>query len=245
MEGLGINLGLLLLQILSFIIVFVILSAWVFKPIVGMLEKRREKVAQGIEDTRIAAEARQNAEVDAQKILADAQSKANHAIRESTERAEVSARQVITDAENEAAKFRSEALADIQSERERMLGDLRGQVAALAMAAAQKLIGASLDQQRQHVLINEFFSGLHAGKIFVLEDERLVGASAEVTSALPLTTEERELVYKDILSKVGTPSKVTFRVDPTILGGLIVRLGDKVFDGSVSGQLETMRQSLS
>jgi F0F1-type ATP synthase delta subunit len=37
---------------------------------------------------------------------------------------------------------------------------------------------------------------------------------------------------------------ITFRVDPSILGGLVIRVGDKVLDGSVVGQLETMRQSL-
>ena len=48
----------------------------------------------------------------------------------------------------------------------------------------------------------------------------------------------------DVLSKIGSQSTVTFRVDPSILGGLVVRVGDKVLDGSVSGQLETLRQSL-
>jgi len=244
LEGLGINLGLLLLQILSFVIVFVILRAWVFIPIVIMLEKRREKVATGIEDGRVAADARQNAELDAQKIIADAQAKANHVIRESTERAEVAANEIIREVETEASKVRSGALSDIQAERERMLGDLRGQVAALAMAAAQKLIGASLDQQHQHRLINEFFSGIRSGNVVVLENEKLLGASAEVTSALPLTTEERDSVHKDILSRVGSQATVTYRVDPGILGGLVIRVGDKVLDGSVAGQLETMRQTL-
>jgi F-type H+-transporting ATPase subunit b len=245
LAGLGINLGLLLLQILSFIIVFVILSAWVFTPIMVMLEKRREKVAMGIEDARVASEARKNAEMEAQKIIADAQAQANHVIRESTERAAEAAREVVNQGETEAAKLRSETLAEIQAEREKILGDMRGQVAALAMAATQKLIGVSIDQQRGHTLINEFFSGIRSGKVVVLDEEKFVGTSAEVTSALPLTAEERESVSNDILSRVGFQATVTFRVDPGILGGLVVRIGDKVLDGSVAGQLEAMRQTLS
>jgi ATP synthase F1 delta subunit len=70
------------------------------------------------------------------------------------------------------------------------------------------------------------------------------GASAEVVSALPLTHEEQEIVKNDILSKLGTQAMVDFRVDPTVLGGLIIHLGDKVVDGSVAGQLEELRQSL-
>jgi F-type H+-transporting ATPase subunit b len=244
LEGLGLNLGYLLVQIFNFAIIFVILRAWVYKPIVGLLEKRRAAIAQGLEDARVASEARQNAEQEAQRILAEAQTKANQIVREATERAEVQGIEVLASAEADANQKRAEVLAEVDSERERILGDLRGQVGALAMAAAQKLVGASLDQQRQHALIDEFFSGVKTGKVVVLEGEGLSGASAEVTSALPLTADEKEAVRQGVLSKVGSQATVTFRVDPSILGGLIVRVGDKVLDGSVAGQLESMRQSL-
>ena len=94
------------------------------------------------------------------------------------------------------------------------------------------------------LLIDEFFSGVKSGKVVVLESASLAGASAEVTSALPLTPGEQETVKRDVLSKIGSQATVTFRVDPSILGGLVVRVGDKVLDGSVSGQLESMRQNL-
>ena len=114
------------------------------------------------------------------------------------------------------------------------------------MAATQRLIGEALDEQRQHALLEEFFSGVKAGKVIVLEDTTdLTGASAEVTSALPLSPEEQEAVKTDVLTKLGSQASVAFRVDPSILGGLVVRVGDKVLDGSVAGQLETMKQSLS
>jgi F-type H+-transporting ATPase subunit b len=165
-------------------------------------------------------------------------------MREANERAETQGKEVIAAAEAEAAKKREESLAEVESERERILGELRGQVGALAIAAAQKLINASLDEQRQRVLIDEFFSGVKSGQVVVLEGQQVSGASAEVTSALPLTSEEKESVKQDVLARVGDQATVTFRVDPAILGGLIVRVGDKVLDGSVSGQLESMRQSL-
>lgn len=244
MEGLGLNLGYLLVQIFNFAIIFVILRAWVYKPILALLDRRRTAIAQGLEDARIAAEARQNAEQEAQRITAEAQTKAGQIMREASERAEVQAREILVEAESQAGKKREEALAEVENERERILGDLRGQVGALAMAATQKLIGESLDQQRQHSLIDEFFSGVKSGKVTVLEGDKLSGASAEVTSALPLTPEEKETIRQDVIAKTGAQATVTFRVDPSILGGLVVRVGDKVLDGSVAGQLETMRQSL-
>ncbi len=244
MEQLGLNLGYLFVQIFNFAIIFVILRAWVYKPILGLLERRRTAIAEGLEDARIAAEARQNAEEEAQQVLAEAQANSSKIISEANERAEAQGREIVAEAEAEAAKKREEALAEVDSERERILGELRGQVGALAIAAAQKLISASLDEQRQRALIDQFFSGVESGEVVVLEGVEVVGASAEVTSALPLTAEEKDAVKQDVLSKVGDQATVTFRVDPAILGGLIIRVGDKVLDGSVSGQLESMRQSL-
>jgi len=245
LEGLGINLGTFILQLLSFAILLVVLRKWVYTPILNMLDKRRESIAKGLEDARVAAEARSNAEKDAAKIIGDAQAQASQMVRDATDRAEEAGREVKASVEAEAAKAREAAIADAQVERDRILGDMRSQVAALAMAAAQKLIGETLDEKRQRALINDFFSGVKAGKVEVLEGVTLSGASAEVTSALPLTPEEMETVKKEILSKMGGQAAVSFRVDPSILGGLVVRVGGKVLDASVSGQLETLRQSLS
>ncbi len=245
MEALGLNLGYLFVQIFNFLIILVVLRAWVYKPILGLLDKRRAAIAQGLEDARVAAEARANAEKEAASIISEAQAKSAQIVREATERAETAAREVKAAVDAEAAKEREAALAEVEVERERILGDLRSQVASLAMAAAQKLINEALDEQRQHALIDEFFSGVKAGKVVVLQDARMSGTSADVTSALPLNAEEKETVKRDILSKVGSQATVTFRVDPSILGGLVIRVGGKILDASVAGQLETLRQSIS
>lgn len=238
MEALGINLGFLIVQIIGFIILFLTLNAWIYKPMVNMMETRKQKIAQGLEDARIAAEARADAEKEAARIIADAQAEAGKVVREATERAELAGREVKAAAEAEAAKAREAALAEADVERARILGDLRGQVASLAIAAANKLVGEALDEQKQHALLDEFFSGVKSGKVVVVEGD-FKGETAEVTSALPLTGEEQEAVRKSFGAK-----EVAFKVDPAILGGLVVRIGDKVLDGSVAGRLESLRQSL-
>ncbi|MFN2147532.1 MAG: F0F1 ATP synthase subunit B [Anaerolineales bacterium] len=244
MEALGLNLGYLLVQVFNFAILFVILRAWVFKPIVGLLERRRETIAQGVEDARIAAEARANAEKEAEHILADAQKQASERVRDSSSRAEEIAKEIRAEAEKEAVKIREAALEEAQQAKEQALGELRGQIAALAISAAQKVIGASLDEKRQRNLIDEFFSGIKSGKVVLMEGEEVAGASAEVTSALPLTEKEQDVVRKDVVSKLGENATISFRVDPSILGGLIVRVGDRILDGSVAGKLDDLRQTL-
>ena len=243
MEALGINLGLLIVQVIAFVIVFLTLQAWVYKPLLNMLDARRKKIGQGLEDARVAAEARADAEKEAARIHADAQAEAGKIVREATERAGIAAQDVKAAAEADAGKIRAAAVSEAEEERNRILGELRGQVAALAIAAAQKLVGASLDEKRQHALIDELFSGVSSGKIVVLDGSNLKGGTAEVTSALPLDPAEQEAVKKNMLSKVGAQA-VAFRVDPAILGGLIIKVGDKVLDGSISGKLEGLRKNL-
>jgi len=244
LEALGINLGYLLVQILNFAIIFVVLRVWVYKPILGLLERRRQRIAQGLEDARVAAEARANAEKEAQAILGQAQADANQRVRESAERAEQVAREIHAAAEKDAAAVREAAAGEAEQARSAALGELRGQVAALAIAAAQKLIGESLDEKRQRHLVEEFFSGIKDGRVLVLEGEALQGASAEVTSALPLTEAEQATVSKQLAKPLGPGASLSFRVNPAILGGLVIRVGDKVIDGSVAGKLEGLRQSL-
>jgi len=242
LEALGINLGFLIIQILAFAIVFLTLNAWVYKPMLDMMDSRRKKIAQSLEDARVAAEARADAEKEAAKILAVAQAEASRVVREAADRAVDAGKDVKTAAEAEGVKTRELAAVEAAQERNRILGDLRGQVAALAIAAAQKLIGESLDDKRQHALLDEFFSGVKSGKVVILNDADFKGGSADVTSALPLSAGEQETVKANLLSKVGAQT-VTFHVDPAILGGLVIKVGDKVLDGSVSGKLEGLRQN--
>ena len=240
MEALGINLGFFLVQLFGFITLTIIMGEWAYKPIVKILEERKRKIAQGLEDARVAADARANAEKEAQKIVAAAQADANKRVQEATERAEKAAADVRAAAEDERKRLIETAKEEAALERNRVLADLRGQVAALSIAAANKLIGESIDEKRQRTLIEEFFSGVKAGKVTVLEGQNAAGESAEVTSALPLTDAEQATVK----GQLGGATSVAFKVDPAILGGLVVRVGDKIMDGSVAGKLEGLRTSL-
>ena len=244
LNALGINLGYLFVQIFNFLIMFVVLRAWAYKPVIKALENRRNSIEQGLEDARVAAEARANAEQEAQTIISKAQTEASDIVKAATQRAEEAGRDVLAAAEDEVEMAKEAALADAELEKDRVLSDVRGQIAGLAMAAAQKLVGDALDENRQRGLLDEFFSGVKEGKVVILETADLAGSSAEITSALPLTEEEQSRVKEDILTKIGDQATIVFRVDPNILGGLIIRVGDKVVDNSVAGQLEELRQNL-
>jgi F-type H+-transporting ATPase subunit b len=242
MAALGINPGFLLVFALYFLLVMFVMTRWVYTPVLNALDARKQRIAQGLEDARIAAEARANAEKEAAKIIADAQAEAARKVAEASQRAEQAAAAVRTAADAEKAKIIATATADAELERTRVLGDLRPQVAALALAASQQVIGGILNKEESYArsLIEEFFSGVKGGKVTVLDGVSAAGTAAEVTSALPLTEAEQAAVKRDLAGA----SSVAFRVDPTILGGLVVRVGDRIVDGSARGKLEGLRQSV-
>lgn len=244
MENLGINLGFLLVQIVNFAIIFVVMKAWVYNPLTKMLDKRRQMVAQGLEDARMASEARANADREAQRLINEAHVKANDILREADERAETIKHDVIATAEFEAFQKRDRALGEVDQERNRMVGEMRTDVITLAMAAANKLVQATLTEERQRELLKEFFSGIRDGRVVVFDMDKLSGTSAEVVSALPLTPGEQTIIRNEVLGQLGDQATITFRVDRDILGGLVLQVGEQVLDGSVAGQLQELRQKL-
>lgn len=65
-----------------------------------------------------------------------------------------------------------------------------------------------------------------------------------VTSAVPLTDEEKRALTEKLTAQFGENLEFEYREDPSILGGLVVRVGDRVIDASVAGKLKALRETL-
>jgi F-type H+-transporting ATPase subunit delta len=67
---------------------------------------------------------------------------------------------------------------------------------------------------------------------------------AQVTTAEPLTADEEAMVREQLAKMTGNTIEITSTIDPDIIGGIVVRIGDQVIDGSVRNKLERMRTRL-
>lgn len=233
MEALGINIGYILMQILLFIILFMVLRGYLYNPIINNLEERKTKIAKGLEDARQAAIARDNADAEAKKVLDAARAEAVQMRTDAAVQAEETANSIRAQAKQEATDIVAAARAEAEEERNNILAGARGQIASIAVAAANKIVGESLDESRQRAIIADFFSKVPA------DAAKLSGSAGEVTSAVPLTDAEQAEVKKALGLET-----VSFKVNPSILGGLVVRVGDKVVDSSVASRMTAMRDSL-
>jgi F-type H+-transporting ATPase subunit b len=222
---LGINQGFLLVQIINFLAIFLLLTFFLWRPLSNMLDSRTTEIQKGLEDASAAANARRNAEAEAEKIVAAARADAARVVDEARARGEEVAKSVEAGARTEADRIRAEGRTRSTEERDRQLADLRNQVAAISVALAERLIGQALDGKRQSTIVNEFFTKVPA-------EARSLQGQVEVISAMPLTPEEQSSVKQQL----GTQT-VSFTVDPSILGGLVVRSQERVIDGSIRSGL--------
>lgn len=232
MSALGINLGFFIAQLINFGIIFFLLAKFVWPRVTTMLDERAERIAKGLEDARAAEQALQNAEAEREKVLRQARADAQKILDDARQRGDEQVKTILRDAEKEAEDRRAQVRAQAEEERNRVLADTREQIVALAMAAAERLIGDSLDEKRQRAVIQSFFSDVPA-------EAKGIGKQISVISALPLTADEQAQV-----KKITGADAIDYRVDPGILGGLVIRSGDKVVDGSVRGDLASLSAQL-
>lgn len=233
LASLGINLGFLFAQLINFGLIFGVLTAVLWRPATNMLDARAAKIEKGLQDASAAADARRNAEAEAEKILAEARTQAQQVIEEARGRGDEVAKTIEAEAREEGEKIRQDARISAQSERNAELANLRDQVVSISVAVAERLIGENLDQDRQKALVDNFFTNLP-------EEAKGMTGEVEVISAMPLSDDEQGRISGEL-----NASNVTFVVDPNILGGLVVRSGDRVVDGSVRRGLNDISSRLN
>lgn len=80
---------------------------------------------------------------------------------------------------------------------------------------------------------------------FHLASESRKKATAEVVTAVPLSEETGKKLEQVLSELIGEAVFLKKAVDPSLLGGLVVRVGERIIDGSVRGQLQRMREGIS
>ncbi len=84
-----------------------------------------------------------------------------------------------------------------------------------------------------------------AGALTEAASGQTAPVKAEITSAVELSADDQEQIRQSLVKQYGDGLVFTFQVDPTLLGGLRVRVGDRLMDNSVASRLSKLRESIA
>jgi F-type H+-transporting ATPase subunit b len=153
-----INLFWIVVSAVNFIVFFLIVKSLAWKGISTTLETRRANIEQGLQDAEQARKDRESAEQERLAALQEARREANEIINRAQKVASETREADIAATREELARMKERAAAEIEAEKQRAIAELRGEVTDLALAAATRVVGESMDADRQRRLVADFLA---------------------------------------------------------------------------------------
>ena len=159
LSSLGINGPFLLAQIVNFFVLLVLLRLLLYKPLVNMLETRKQRIADGLQAAEVARREAEAERAQLQSQLDSERREAMERIAAASKRGETLAAEIESSARQDAQKILDDARGEAVRERERIIGEAQDQIAELAMLAAEKVLGRELsNREAQRAFVNEFLA---------------------------------------------------------------------------------------
>jgi F-type H+-transporting ATPase subunit b len=143
---------------LAFLVLVVLMTKKGYPAVKSAMDERTAHIRTAVEEADATKAQAQTILVDYQRQVADAKGEAARIIEEARQTADTLRRDLTARAEAEAVELRQRNAEQIAAERERVMAELQGQVATLAIELAEKVVGGSLDQERSMRLIESYIN---------------------------------------------------------------------------------------
>lgn len=155
MDELGLNLPVLVAQLVNFFLLLVLLRIFLYKPILEMLDRRKQRIQEGEQAAEQSKEQASQAETDVAEQIQEARQQSQALVAQAQEASNRIQEDARNQARQEAETLLERARNEIQLERDQAVAVLRSEFADLTVSAAEKVIGQSLDRQAHQRLIDE------------------------------------------------------------------------------------------
>ena len=144
--------------VVNILILFVLLRIFLFKPVMCMIENRQAMIRNQLDDAE-----NKNREADELKgryeeSLKNAKEESFQIVNDAKERAKVQYAHIIDKANEDAAQIKQQADKSAEADREQMMREAQAELAQVALAAASKLIGSSVDAEANKNMLDQFLS---------------------------------------------------------------------------------------
>src|SRR5947208_9008951 len=151
----GLNVPVLIAQTVNFIALILVLRLFVYKPVLNMLHTRSERIREGLQAAERGREAQMEANRAAQEQIDAARREGQNIVAQAQQVGQRLQEDARGQAQTQADALLERARSEIQLERDNAIAELRREFADLTIAAAEKVIGQSLDRAAHQRLIEQ------------------------------------------------------------------------------------------
>ena len=151
----GINLPLLIAFIVNFVILFALLSLFLYKPVMKILDERSKRIKESVERAEATKEEYARAGEEVKKLISKAREEGQVLVSQAALVGERLKEEAKEGARKEAQAIVDRTRAELEEERDRIIDDLRREFVDISISAAEKVIKETLDKERHRRLIEE------------------------------------------------------------------------------------------
>ncbi len=153
--SLGVNLPLLVVFVINFIVLFVLLRLFLYKPVLKMLDERAKRTAEAMEQAEATKKEYEQARVEVQKQIEKGRQEAQAILTQAIQVGERLKEESRQEAQKQAQVIVDRTRTELEAERDKIVGDLRREFVDISISAAEKVIKETLDKEKHRKLIEE------------------------------------------------------------------------------------------
>jgi|GEM_PF-1317780 len=241
----NINGSTLLFQILNFVVMVLILARFFFKPVIQAMDERAKRVTSALDEAARREKEAEAMHQEYEQKLAETNELVIQMKQQAQEELEKTRQQFIAQAQKEIEQMRNKAYEEIHDAHRQAIHQHRLELGQLAATLAARLIQEAGGPSFQQATLHEFIARLdtlptesYRERFSSVEDELV---NVQFVTAAPAEAELIEQVQAKIETLIDHRVRIQHKVNPALIAGATLRIGDTMIDGSLEGQLESLR----
>lgn len=156
----GVNFWTALFVLLNTLTIYFVAKKFLFKPVMEMIQNRQKEIDDMYAEADAAKANADAMEAEYKSRLATAQETSDTLVKEAMARGKNREEEIVRQANREADAIREKATQDIAREKQKALNDAKDEISSIALEIAGKVIGESMDGEKQQKLVDNFLAEL-------------------------------------------------------------------------------------
>ena len=157
----------LIYTIINLVIFYLLLKKFLFKPVMGIMEKREKMIADGLQNATDTQNEAKQLKADYEKALSGAKEQSSQIVDKAHAEAKKEYNRILSEANEKAGIMLENAKNTIEVERQQTMNTLQSEIAGLAMQAARKIVDEETRKQGNQAIYDQFLESVgdaHDGK---------------------------------------------------------------------------------